>query len=187
MLKSESSDRCIAKWFRFSHRSLCAAVWWISLAGWRPPSSSDWRCCGTGRPGRWAGSLCAAADSCRPGSSPETDGRSTELGAQSCSSRCFRTENKKAGQTWTRDETRQGQEGIGVRVRAYVNQSEVVLIDRELLRANFFLQSGGIGALRHKQELDWQAVKMHQTQTLSHVEPTSRAGRIAQLCLWIRI
>lgn len=48
----------------------------------------------------------------------------------------------------------------------HVDQSEVVLIDGELLRADVFLQSRGIGALKGNthQTLTWGFSPAHQSQ-----------------------
>lgn len=42
----------------------------------------------------------------------------------------------------------------------YINQAKVVLVDRELFRANLFFQGGGIGALKEENEtLHMTAIK----------------------------
>uniref|UniRef100_A0A3P9KWR2 Uncharacterized protein n=1 Tax=Oryzias latipes TaxID=8090 RepID=A0A3P9KWR2_ORYLA len=67
-----------------------------------------------------SGSPSSSAELCRPARSPGKAGRSRAPAARSYSNTCFQTEEDK------------------------------VLIDWELLRADVFLQSGGIGALREE-------------------------------------
>lgn len=134
-----------------SHHSPCVVVWWTSWVVWPPPSSSGWRYYGKGQPGRWAGSPSAEADCGTLKSFPGMAGRSTEPAAPSCSSRCFQTKIRHSTQ-WNECESKLGGDVYTTlnphRVSfTYIDQAEVVLIYRKLLRSNLFLQSRGIGAL----------------------------------------
>lgn len=88
----------------FSHH-FPSSVWrWTSLVEWLPLSSSELQCCWTGQPGRWAGSLYAAAGSYRPALSPGRAGRSTVPAARSYSSRCCQTERPDCD--WTKNKSK---------------------------------------------------------------------------------